>query len=71
MTKIKYPKIPRNSSRIHQLVSLFKKQNKTNNDIEKKAFTMDDFVMKKKKKSDTEEGEKDKGGESSDSDNEA
>ena len=34
---------------------MFKKQNKTNNDIEKKAFTMDDFVMKKKKKSDTEE----------------
>ena len=29
---------------------MFKKQNKTNNDIEKKAFTMDDFVMKKKKK---------------------
>ena len=28
---------------------MFKKQNKTNNDIEKKAFTMDDFVMKKKK----------------------
>ena len=29
---------------------------------------MDDFVMKKKKKSDTEEGEKDKGGESGDND---
>ena len=29
---------------------MFKKQNKTNNDIEKKAFTMDDFVVKKKKK---------------------
>ena len=27
---------------------------------------MDDFVMKKKKKSDTEEGEKDQGGERSD-----
>ena len=29
---------------------------------------MDDFVMKKKSKSDTEEGEKDKGGERSDND---
>ena len=29
---------------------------------------MDDFVMKKKKKSDTEEGEKDKGGVRSDND---